>query len=103
MASLDSKLKVLFPDAQEGWVLQNDLDERGDYIKEWNLDDSQPTTEQLDAADGDGNAWEVLHRVRKQRMRAYPNWRDQLDKMYHDGFDAWKETIQAVKDAHPKP
>ena len=37
------------------------------------------------------------------RSNEYPSIRDQLDKMYHDGFDAWKEDIKAVKDAHPKP
>ena len=36
------------------------------------------------------------------RKNAYPDMADQLDKMYHDGFDAWKEDIKAVKDAHPK-
>jgi len=39
----------------------------------------------------------------ESRREAYPDMADQLDKMYHDGFDAWKETIKAVKDAHPKP
>ena len=39
----------------------------------------------------------------RTRADKYPSWQDQLDKMYHDGFDAWKETIKAVKDAHPKP
>ncbi len=105
MASLNSQLKVLFPDADEitAWELKNDADERGDYISQWNLDDPQPTEEQLDAADSDGDAWEALHRVRKQRLRAYPEIRDQLDQIYHDGIDTWKETIKAVKDAHPKP
>ena len=37
------------------------------------------------------------------RSIEYPKIEDQLDKMYHDGFDAWKETIKAVKDANPKP
>ena len=37
------------------------------------------------------------------RQSEYPPIQDQLDKMYHDGFDAWKEDIKAVKDAHPKP
>jgi len=38
-----------------------------------------------------------------KRVEAYPSWQEQLDKMYHDGFDAWKVTIKEVKDAHPKP
>ena len=111
MSSLISKLKTLFPEVESRigrsetppWVLQNDSDGSGDYIAEWNLDDPQPTEEQLEAADADGDALEVLHTVRKQRLRAYPEIRDQLDQIYHDGIDTWKETIKAVKDAHPKP
>ena len=37
------------------------------------------------------------------RHNAYPSIKDQLDDMFHNGFDAWKETIQEVKDNHPKP
>ena len=39
----------------------------------------------------------------QSRRREYPSIEDQLDYIYHEGIDAWKETIQAVKDAHPKP
>jgi len=38
-----------------------------------------------------------------QRDRKYPPIGDQLDDIYHNGIDAWKVTIKAVKDAHPKP
>jgi len=37
-----------------------------------------------------------------KRSAAYPSIEDQLDKIFHDGLDAWKAEIQAVKDAHPK-
>ncbi len=39
-----------------------------------------------------------------QRKRAaeYPSIVDQLDTLYHGGYDAWKATIQAVKDKYPK-
>tara|TARA_B100001778_G_C18432827_1_gene558645 strand:- start:46 stop:336 length:291 start_codon:yes stop_codon:yes gene_type:complete len=37
------------------------------------------------------------------RHNAYPSIADQLDDMFHNGFDAWKATIQEVKDNHPKP
>lgn len=37
------------------------------------------------------------------RLNEYPDWREQLDQIYHEGIDAWKETIKAVKDKHPKP
>ena len=39
----------------------------------------------------------------ENRRNKYPAIEEQLDQIYHEGIDAWKETIQAVKDAHPKP
>ena len=38
-----------------------------------------------------------------KRANAYPPLEDQLDKIFHEGIDAWKADIQAVKDAIPKP
>lgn len=37
------------------------------------------------------------------RAKAYPSIADQLDQIYHEGIDAWKETIAAVKAEYPKP
>jgi hypothetical protein len=42
----------------------------------------------------------------RDRQRLYPSWQDQLDMQYHDLVDdttTWKDAVQAVKDAHPKP
>ena len=39
----------------------------------------------------------------ENRRGDYPSIQDQLDQIFHEGIDKWKETIQAVKDAHPKP
>ena len=40
-----------------------------------------------------------------QRSRAaeYPSLADQLDKIYHEGIDAWKAEIKVIKDKYPKP
>ena len=38
-----------------------------------------------------------------QRSAEYPSIKDQLDLLYHGGYDAWRDTIQAVKDKYPKP
>ena len=37
------------------------------------------------------------------RAAAYPSIADQLDQIYHEGLDAWKATILAVKAEYPKP
>ena len=42
-------------------------------------------------------------RVIDSNESGYPPISDQLDQIFHEGIDSWKETIQAVKDAHPKP
>ena len=36
------------------------------------------------------------------RAEEYPPIVDQLDKIYHDGIDAWKADIKAIKDKYPK-
>jgi len=40
---------------------------------------------------------------KEQRAMAYPSIADQLDTIYHEGIDAWKATIAAVKQEYPKP
>jgi len=40
---------------------------------------------------------------KSDRAAAYPSIADQLDDIYHNGIDAWKANILAVKKAHPKP
>ena len=36
------------------------------------------------------------------RAAEYPPIVDQLDKIYHDGIDAWKADIKVIKDKYPK-
>lgn len=37
------------------------------------------------------------------RQNNYPPIPDQLDTIFHQGIEAWKAQIQAVKDQYPKP
>ena len=41
--------------------------------------------------------------IQENRAAEYPSIADQLDDIYHNGIDAWKETIKATKDKYPKP
>jgi len=36
------------------------------------------------------------------REKEYPSIKDQLDILYHEGYDGWKNRIQEVKDKYPK-
>ena len=38
----------------------------------------------------------------RDRAKEYPSIADQLDDIYHNGIDAWKETIKTTKDKYPK-
>jgi len=64
------------------------------------------------AEDKDGNSINVVsadvdaelakQNYKNQRMVEYPSIEDQLDLMYHSGFDAWKAKIKETKDKYPK-
>ena len=66
----------------------------------WLSDTPKPTQEELDAL------WEQTKKqidFVQNRQQAYPSIVDQLDTLYHGGYDAWRAEIQAVKDQFPKP
>lgn len=45
----------------------------------------------------------ALNQVIQDRKKAYPSIEDQLDTLYHGGYDAWHAQIQAIKQQYPKP
>jgi hypothetical protein len=49
------------------------------------------------------NAWVDPNAYKAKRAAAYPSIADQLDTIYHEGIDAWKAEIAAVKTEYPKP
>ena len=102
MANLANKIKLYLDrevDFQKDVKLQDDG--QGAYIKEWNVDEAQPTDEQLNAFESEATTLESNNRVDATRRTAYGSWRDQLDEIYHD-IDAWKTRIKAIKDANAK-
>ena len=48
-------------------------------------------------------AYLASNSYKQQRATAYPSVVDQLDTLYHGGYDVWKATITAVKEEFPKP
>ena len=65
-----------------------------------------------DAFDADGNpvtydeavvqAYIDANVYKEQRQREYPPMSEQLDMIFHNGIDAWKAQIQAIKDKYTK-
>ena len=39
---------------------------------------------------------------KENRRMKYPSIPDQLDILYHEGYDGWKKVIKKVKDNYPK-
>ena len=56
----------------------------------------------IDVVEADVDAEYAKQFYKNQRMREYPSIEDQLDLMYHSGFDAWKAKIKETKDKYPK-
>jgi len=62
--------------------------------------DSQGNKVEIDMALVD--AWVDPDTYKYQRAKEYPSIVDQLDTIYHDGIDAWKEQINTIKEKYPK-
>lgn len=46
--------------------------------------------------------WEY-NEYQRLRKKEYPSIEDQLDFLYHQGYDGWKSKIEEVKAKYPKP
>jgi len=45
---------------------------------------------------------QLLEDVYDNRRKEYGTWELQLDEIYHNGLDAWKDRISAIKTKYPK-
>ena len=87
------------------FVLQNDLDEKGTYIRDWNSDQPQPSITEIESAHAEWQAEYDSKAYARARAEAYPSWQEQMDMQYHDqteGSRTWLDAIEAVKEAYPK-
>lgn len=68
------------------------------------LDTNQtaPTQSEIDVEIARLLAAYTANQYQRDRQRAYPAIEDQLDVLYHGGYDAWKASVKAVKDQFPK-
>lgn len=69
----------------------------------WNNPSTPPVTdEQIEQEMQRIQTDYVAKEYQRKRARAYPSIPDQLDLIYHQGLDAWKAAIEAVKQEYPK-
>ena len=112
MACLNTKVRKyleanskVYLDELPNYVLQNDSDGNGDYIKSWNVSDlTEPTAEQLATYEDAGNTDEDAEMLIVNRRREYPGILDCLHALL-DGGDTLTELQAkrtAVKNKYPK-
>lgn len=98
MNSICLALNALVPDAK--WIV------RGlppNEVIEWNdTEQTQPTEQEIEIKLAELKYQEELNAYQEKRKLEYPDWEDQLDKIYHSGIDAWKADIKVIKDKYPK-
>jgi hypothetical protein len=92
--SIAKALLQLTPGAQ--WVIRDDV------IDWMDTEQTQPTQEEIVQKIAEIEYTEEVEAYKAVRAEAYPVMSEQLDKIFHEGIDAWKAEIQTIKDAHPK-
>jgi hypothetical protein len=103
MANLSTKIKLYANqeiDFLKDVLLQDDG--QGAYIKEWNLDIAKPTQAQLDAFEAQATTYENNQKIIQTRKSLYGSWESQLEEIYDNGIDSWKNRIAQIKIDNPK-
>jgi hypothetical protein len=103
MANLSTKIKLYANqevDFLKDVLLQDDG--QGAYIKEWNLDIAKPTQAQLDALDAQATTYKNNQKIIQTRKSLYGSWESQLEEIYDNGIDSWKNRIAQIKIDNPK-
>lgn len=105
MANLSNKIELYANqeiDFLKDVILKNDADSNGDYIAEWNLDIPKPTMAQLDALEAQATTYENNQKIIQTRKSLYGSWESQLEEIYDNGIDSWKNRIAQIKADNPK-
>ncbi len=93
-------IMYLYPQARPIEDFQVSEDEKGQIISLWNIDEPQPSEEELQSA------WESVQALeyRVLRRAEYPSIGDQLDALFKAGVfpSDMAARLQAVKDKYPK-
>ena len=78
-------------DKYTDFVLQDDSDGKGVYIKEWNSDQAQPSEAEIETAD-------TLAQAEYDKLN---QWEMQFDDN-RDGTTTWVDSINEIKERFPK-
>ena len=105
MAQLSNKIRKYLDrkvDFTKDVILQDARDGRGAYIKSWNVEEAQPTDEQLNALEAEANTLESNEDVIQTRINLYGSTAEQLEYIVENGVDAFIAKQQQIKTDNPK-
>lgn len=96
MSSIIEAIIAINPDAE--------VSVNGEDYKQiiWHNDTPEISEKDIKAKQKELDAEYVSNEYQRQRKTEYPKIADQLDDIYHNGIDGWKEKIKAIKDKYPK-
>ena len=83
------------------WALDGDTYEGLTWSNENEL--PPPTEEEIQAEVERLQAEYEYNQYQRDRASEYPSIQEQLDVLYHQGYDGWKASIDEVKNKYPKP
>ena len=86
-------------------VIQNDGDETGNYIAEWNLDIPQPTNEQLNsyATIAESNEkWSSI-RLKRNQLLAETDWTANSDVTMSDTMKIYRQQLRDLPSTSTNP
>lgn len=64
---------------------------------------TMPSAEEILAAKAAVLEQYQITEYKRQRALAYPSIAEQLDTLYHQGYEGWRATIDEIKNQFPKP
>jgi hypothetical protein len=85
------------------WLFNGDINDYGGLFWHDNNDLLPPTEEEVRAELVILQAEYEYNQYQRDRASAYPSIQEQLDVLYHQGYDGGKESINKVKEEYPKP
>ena len=96
--TIHQAISSLLPGAEFA-IRDNDYDQ----IEWWDKVYKQPSKEEVNQEIERIQQEYENNQYQRDRKKEYPPIEDQLDILYHQGYDGWKAIIDEVKNKYPKP
>ena len=103
MAQLSNKIRI-YLDREVDFTVDVKLRDDGDgaYIEEWNVEEVQPTEEQLNALESQADELETANQIISNRKAEYPSIEECVHAILDDDLENLQILRQAVKNKFPK-